>query len=844
MGLEISNSPNIELLDFNVIADLYDGVFVVDIAPSVFVAGGEAYVKGVKVKIVNPYGIAIKDYSPTEFDIEGDLSIPYEYTLPSNYVFGEYTVSILLVDEDDSEYEISKSFTLCSPNKENNTLKYGCMGATMQAKCREGKMIVILDSPPTYRGLLPNSTENNLELRYPTVSERAPEDVVLSNFSVPLFEGVYQLVGDVKVEYDLGDGVYVLQKYKVNIEKKAVCKLNECCIQGKLDELNRERKEACTDEQKRKIKDKIGNVLFLFQAAKNAQDCGEDPSEYILELEDILGCSCTCNCNDGQVGSTIPADDFTITGCGFTLQETGNTKNIHIDNYAYVIEAGDDTVEVSRPSLNQEGCTVTQTVKVKNITPDYCQHFKKSIEQGNTFVDYVLLGLKEDSGSCETVRIAAPTGFAVTGSNRKSMYGTMEWYDTLTAANTAASSGETVLIFNDTSETLTIKAGVNYMGIGLKSIGGLVLSTTTAFSTFISNLRIQGTATLASTVDTKVHFTNVLGLGDLTISGHAKVHGGVWLDSSKVIEVQDYAHFSDYYTERHVVYYEDSKGRDFTIKDTKPYIDSVSISNRGALVIHSANDVVITNAKVISNEYTAIYVNSVPDAGSAQLTHSTGTTYGSTKHGIYFHCGGELSSNTIIFTHCVGRSISGDGIQIVRAYQGEDNYESKNRFLVCNNEGYSTNRYGIYSISANMKRCFGFSETNYGIRVAGSDLSSVNCYLIECNAESMGAPALYANRDIRLVGGTFQTSWDDPSGHPIVLTKNVVRPTENYVIVGVKTIAVNTDPTCWAIKGDSSVNLRVSNCDFLNFFLDENVPAIDPNILLRDVNIDYYDNIS
>lgn len=852
MPLIITDSPNISSLDSKIKFDLYDGVVDVDITPSVWIGGGDAYVQGVKVKIVNPLGITIKNYT-NSFDISGDMSNVFTMNLPlvgGNYQYGNYEVYVKLVDADGEEYELGKQVNICPPNKEDVSKKNGCLGAAMTAKCKEGKLIVILNSPPNYRGVLPNSTENDLTLEYPTGSELEPIEVVLSNFSVALFEGVYRLQGDVNVEYLFGDNVSVNIKYKVDQEKKVLCRLDECCVQAKLEELNTKLDEACTDEQKSEVSSIILETLFLFEAAKGAQNCGLDPSNYIEKLEKLLGCTCTCNCEtEGtQIGTSIPAEDITFLGCGFEVRETGLTTEFEIYNYDYKLISDDEHIEVDEPEIDPETCEKTQKIRLTGVDPDYCEDFEDNLQQGNGLSDMFILGktLNESVQDCNLGSFAPPTGFAVSGNTRKSIYGAMEWYGSLTAANTAAASGETVLLFIDSNDSLSLKAGVYYVGIGVKTISGTVSNTASiSYKGSLTNLVLSGSVVLDanSNIDSEITLNNVALTGNVLINGYVKVFGGIVRDYDKTLTVSGNATFAKYYSERHIVYTGSAKGYDIVIRSKRPFQSEGGLDILGALVLTSQADVEITRADVTAENYTAIFSNAIPDNGSCQLTHSKGRALGNGT-GIYYHSGGELSSAKSIFAHCVGRSVDGDGIQAVRAYTGDDNFVSNSRFSITHNVGYSVNRYGIYSISTNMKLCHGYSEANIGIRIAGSDLASVNCYSIDCIGHSKNSYGLYSNRDTRIIGGTFISEKDAADGHPIFITKNVARPTEEYVIVGVKTISFNTDPTCYAIKGDASVNLRVSGCQFTNFFLGTGVPAIDPTITLRSVLIDYFNNVS
>ena len=77
MATIITGSPNITSLDSKIVADLCTGFFYVDVTPSVFLPGGTGTsggVQGANVKITNPLGIVIKQYSTSGFDINPPMT--------------------------------------------------------------------------------------------------------------------------------------------------------------------------------------------------------------------------------------------------------------------------------------------------------------------------------------------------------------------------------------------------------------------------------------------------------------------------------------------------------------------------------------------------------------------------------------------------------------------------------------------------------------------------------------------------------------------------------------------------------------------------------------------------
>lgn len=303
MSLIITDSPDITLLDSRLIADLCAGKFYVDLSPSVWIGGQDAYTGGASVKIVNPLGVTIHDYTTSGYDIEPPMTDVFEYPIPlvaGNYLYGTYVISVRLTDSDGNEYVVTKNVNICVPDSKNPTKKVGCLNAKMEGNCTTGVFLVILNTPPNYKGKTVESQVTSLTLKYPTESGLDPLTTTNPVFSVQVYEGEYKLSGYVCATYNYGDNVYFKVKYEVRCSKWMKCLLDECCIQAQLFELNNRLKTDCTAKEKEATTEIIFDALRLLKSIEVAAKCGADPSEYISELEELLGCICTCNCNLGM----------------------------------------------------------------------------------------------------------------------------------------------------------------------------------------------------------------------------------------------------------------------------------------------------------------------------------------------------------------------------------------------------------------------------------------------------------------------------------------------------------------------------------------------------------------
>ncbi len=304
-ALPISGSPNITSLDSKITGDLCAGNFYVDVTPSTFTPAGigtSGGVQGASVRITNPVGVVIKEYPTSGFDIYPPMTDVVTVEIPkiaTVYKYGTYTIDVRLTDENGEEYTVTKTVNICPPDSKNKNRNYGCLDATLKGNCLTGEMVILLNTPPNYKGKAVTSQVNDLTLEYPTASQLDPVETSVGSFGVQLYEGQYILSGTVCALYSYGDEVYFKVNYKVKCEKIVYCIIDECCVQAKLHELRLQINSDCTQAQKDATFSTFVEAVALFQLAKLTAQCGEDPSDTISALEELLGCQCTCNCNEG-----------------------------------------------------------------------------------------------------------------------------------------------------------------------------------------------------------------------------------------------------------------------------------------------------------------------------------------------------------------------------------------------------------------------------------------------------------------------------------------------------------------------------------------------------------------
>lgn len=437
-------------------------------------------------------------------------------------------------------------------------------------------------------------------------------------------------------------------------------------------------------------------------------------------------------------------------------------------------------------------------------------------------------------GTAGCQRVSPPLGFAVAGSNRKSAFGNIEFFSTLTLANNSAVSGETVLLYQNTTESLTAKNGVGYYGVGLISINDFTLGGSNATS--LQNLIISGTLTAGggTSIATCV---NVRVTGGATIGGSCRWDGGRFLDNSTVLVLSGNSITTNIYSEKRINVSQSAKLSNFDIYFTASTGRGLYIDVYGDTYDCIVSRGIVTTTALGANEY-GMYV--ISQAG-AKVTVSDIVCNSPTSHAIYLHSGNHSIGATLIARGLVGKSVSRHGIEVVSTQIepfGGDNAAA----IIDGCVGYSESSAGIFTINGNLKHCTGYSQTGAGIEIGGSEFAGANLYIMECIAESANYYGLLAHRDVYISGGTFVSRRNDSAGNPIRIdTVSQYDPggiRRNW-IVNVTTVA--TFPTAYAISGVSGLFLKCMNNTFVSQYA-AIAGGIDPIISLVAGSTDSYGN--
>lgn len=468
------------------------------------------------------------------------------------------------------------------------------------------------------------------------------------------------------------------------------------------------------------------------------------------------------------------------------------------------------------------------TADLPTLCADVEATFTDDVDQYNgqdvTTYDFLVSG-------DDCVKVSPPTGFAVAGDSRVSAFGKMEWFDTLTLANTAASSGETVLLYSNTSENLTTKNGVNYCGIGTVSIAAFTSSNSDVTTISLINITITGALTVSN--NASILTTNVKVFGDSQFTGSSSWSGGHFYDNSTNLSITDTSRIRNIYSEKRISISAMASLNNFDVFYTGASSEGVAV-----IVGSGFGTVSVSNGKIKVTHSGSLALNSYNDSSTVILENIVAES--TNGPAVYIQCGIEVTDPR---TTTIARNITGYGatigISIISSRVNGDSTETTTNFIVDSVTGYGKTTAGIFLIDGTVSNSFGYSETGDGIVIGGSDNPGRNININNCTGESKGAHGLNAQRDVFVNGGTYISRLNTSAGNPILFGNSV--PRTGMFIAGVKTIAVNT--SAYAIKAATALTARISGCSFLNPNLTSAVPGIDPTITLNTVVIDSSGNM-
>lgn len=335
MGKNITNSANISMLESSIVFDLHEGKIKVDLLKSSWIGAGATNVSGAKIKVENlTTGFTIKDYA-NAYDIVPPMTSVFEMSMPKTgkiYQYGDYRVSVTLFDGA-LQHELVKEANVCGP-KGSNITNAGKIKSEIKADCNAGKALVYQEQPPAYQGLLSQSVDFDYDFYYPSSSGVSPAPINYIPFEVQVFQGENELRGNTIATYEIDEEVFVRVPYDGTRVKNVRCQFSLCDAFRKVEMLI-QRLQTCDTNEAESVRADLDSAFKLIVLVQLGQDAGEDVSDYIEDLEQLVGCSCDCD-NPAIIGA-VPAGSVIIEGCNVQKTQNGLTTFYNIDNKTYSV---------------------------------------------------------------------------------------------------------------------------------------------------------------------------------------------------------------------------------------------------------------------------------------------------------------------------------------------------------------------------------------------------------------------------------------------------------------------------------------------------------------------------
>lgn len=351
--------------------------------------------------------------------------------------------------------------------------------------------------------------------------------------------------------------------------------------------------------------------------------------------------------------------------------------------------------------------------------------------------------------------ITVPSGvFGITNSS-----GSYTYYTTLSASLSAATSGQTIEMFADyteTSTTATLKNGVNINGnshtytLNKTGTDSALIDNGVAVDCSIDNIKIVRTGGTASTVSNAC----------ILLSGASNIKTDAIFSS--VVGVAIILNNANCYL---------NGGKSFTTGYSSIYVLAGNLLNHYNEL--NTNDYYygINNSGTIINCHStfkgANYHTLISSGGVAMNCSATALT-----------SGGYAASfnNSGIALNCTGKSISVAGFGNSGKAENCSGYSSSstgfsNSGVILNCSGYSISGVGLGGYNGQYFGCIGYSTGNYGISVSNGNDGQV--HITNCSGISTAASAgyfSYSPNNGGIKNCTFKSLYNSSAGHGIELT--------------------------------------------------------------------------
>jgi hypothetical protein len=319
-GVLLPPNSYIDYFDFALVFDLPYSKIHISLSPSII--KDPSGITGVKAEIKHfKKTIFAEQYIYTSPNFSDPFSLPLP-KVGSSPMWGVYQVTLTLVLTDGHEFKSVKTFNLCPANDQNAKESSLTSELSLSVDCIEGMIHLVDFVCRLYRGKLPSRMAYNLTHWFPPESQLSPVKNINSlPYSNVAYNGNNKISGYNDSIYSFDDNISVIIRITGSIEKNVRCIPDFTSIYCGMRSMY-DHAKACMMQPEEMAK-KFNEAEMLLWAITVGYQKGNDISDNILRLEQILGVSCVCHGCDGEKVGAAP-------GCAMVSQLQASNTNGHI----------------------------------------------------------------------------------------------------------------------------------------------------------------------------------------------------------------------------------------------------------------------------------------------------------------------------------------------------------------------------------------------------------------------------------------------------------------------------------------------------------------------------------
>jgi len=391
MGLVITNSPNINFLDYSVTWDISGNLPSIDLTN--LSTGNNLAGCSWWFVATSPSGTFIHDGSQTSPDVVGNWTnqtLNDAFPIPFNSIEWSgmpYSMTVNVVDSVGNVYFLTKTASICRPNGNNPTSKnpFGVAQVDLKVLCDQARIYFQDITNSSYKGLTGTQVSSTLTVVYPLdPTGNIPAPFIIGQFStamVPITysSANYQFFVNEVWSYNFGDNVFVNIRYQSKDYKKGggyavtfpvYCNIDlgqlTCQYQAFIQKLE---SGDCADVVKANRDLLLMNSKFNLLVTGIIQPLtGVDVPRLINEIIDIGGFPCDCcNAPTGIIPNTASVIDgytFSVVTTGGDIRgsftTTGNNIQLNLNDISYVFTLC-STIPTTAFSIGQSTSGSTKT---------------------------------------------------------------------------------------------------------------------------------------------------------------------------------------------------------------------------------------------------------------------------------------------------------------------------------------------------------------------------------------------------------------------------------------------------------------------------------------------------